>query len=193
MKKEYYIIIMVMVIIMQKNKYLNYKYIMSNQVYSNDSTKYYDGPGLNNYQISGNYSPIPLAGSIDITFDVNNVINDSTLVNNALGVTTILREGMYSIMVVMATSDLTIPATSQIEFNFSILLDRPGEFALLPLQTIRDRYAPNGLATSKCVSSLSVTVYLKRGDVLRYRYTNLSNIASIIYASDTFLTINKIY
>jgi len=65
---------------------------MSNQVFSNERTKYYDYPGLNNYLISAPITAILAGAASDINFDVNNIVNDPTIVDNTLSVTAVLRD-----------------------------------------------------------------------------------------------------
>jgi hypothetical protein len=167
---------------------------MSNQIFSNERTKYYDYPGLNNYLISGDITNILTAGSVDIAFDVDNILNDSTIIDNGLSNSVVLRDGMYSFMLVIGVLASSSPTADSLENTLSLLLTRAGQFTALTLQVSRSRYIPNGAtASASMLVSLSGTFYCKAGDIITYRFQNNGPATCLITASNTTLTVNKIY
>jgi hypothetical protein len=160
---------------------------MSNQVYANERTKYYDYPGLNLYNNSGVQTVA--AGATDqvnipIT-TINNYKNNYTF--DMLGNMSIINDGMYSIVLTVHI-ETTDPMFELFETIF-ISLDRAPEFT--DLEIVRDtKKAP---ATDTGVfHSVSATFYVKKGDVVKFLMTNNSlTIDYKIVFSQLF--VNRIY
>ncbi len=171
---------------------------MSNQVYSNERTKYYEYPGLNRYTINGNVLIAPTI-AVDIPFDVTDIGNFTHCIDN----TTIdgfvaLQDGMYSIMVVIGFDiNSQLPVESP-NFTLDMLLNKPDQFFTgLIIQSIALPVLPRaatGIDTANV--SMSAVLYLKASDSIQIRMKNERAAGGPnlnVRAGLSSVTINKIY
>lgn len=169
---------------------------MSNQIFSNDKTKYYDYPGLNVY--TSVQEDIPINTTIIPNFSVASSTQNmaDTIFFQPGRKIFVTRPGMYTFTFILRVSDSVDPQNNDLEFNFFISLDRVPEFTGLVLSQSLTRYVSRvggpGIASGIRIVPLTVTYYLKPGDLIYPSVTNYIPTALRILNTST-LTINKIY
>jgi len=179
---------------------------MSNQVYSNESRKFYALPGMNAYAMSGivviasstGNAPVtvPTAGSFLFT-NSGSVVDDSSLVELAASSLSILKEGVYSVKLVYAIENTENTVTNDVDYAVFMRLTRSASpFNGIIVDQNRARIpAPgssrNGSTTRE--GSVNYNGYLKAGDVLSFVVENFAGTGLTILSNSTQLLVNKIY
>jgi hypothetical protein len=180
---------------------------MSNQVYSNNTRKYYALPGMNVYVMSvdiqvpaasGNApNTVPVVSLFSFTSSGNTVTNNPNIANIGASSLTILEEGMYSIKLMVLLKDSISPATNDLDYQLFMTLTRTGSvFNGIVLSELEERSVAPGSTTvgsidrRKCID---YTGYLKQDDILSFRLSNYSSSALDCLSSGTQLIVNKIY
>lgn len=170
---------------------------MSNQIYSNDTNKYYEWNGLNTYSAT----QATAVGLVlkTINFGTSGISQIPNLVEfDGTGVMTILQSGMYSLsyMIIVIGED---PDGTDLEFFASITMTRPGQFSDIYLSQSENRYvarqADPGDTTGTRRLTLNFTGYLNAADRIVphiYNYVTGADSGVVIQSSST-LIINKIY
>lgn len=171
---------------------------MSNQVYRNDTItgKYYDYPGINLYTMSANSPEVPIGTSINVNYNTPApaAYNDPDMITSVSGIFHVNRPGMYSIMPVVSFLPFLTVSPTPISIQVSLLLDRPGQFSALTLQSNDSRYL-NGGGLHPFSISLSACVYLNIGDIIRVNAENTSAASAETFqvlSGTSSIAINKI-
>jgi hypothetical protein len=180
---------------------------MSNQVYSNEQRKYYALPGMNLYVMSADSdiaaaatdapNTVPVAGSFPFSSSGSTIENDTSIGTIGTGTFSIIKEGMYSVNLMVRLVNQADAVTADLDYNAYIELTRTGtDFngAKLDEVMVRDVAAGSTTVGSKYrVFSLKYDGYLKANDVLSFKIYNYCSSITRILQSGTQLIINKIY
>jgi len=155
---------------------------MSNQVYANNVTKFYDLPLLMEW-LTLSDETVP---SNDLTYLIPfNIINPATpeypgiVEFNLLGTAfSILKSGMYSINVNVGYKSLTtvtpptLPVPIESNINLYITLTRSPQFTDLVLANNKLNCPAQSSTTEFNVVNISAVTYLQVGDILRTHFIN---------------------
>lgn len=166
---------------------------MSNQVYSNNTNKFYSKPGMNRYALTATTS----VGSGITTGGLNfNTISHEDfpgMIIMDVDNFKVSEEGMYSIMANLNLLNATSPGTNPIDVTANLLLNRVGQFNI-NLQSIKTSIAsPNVGALDKNIN-FSVCAYLTPVDIISIKITNNSAASSLsVFQTVSTLFINRIY
>lgn len=174
---------------------------MSNQVYSSDYAKYYDYPGINTYSLSGDLIlPKIVDGEstvVQIDFSVEDHIDDTTCIEiDDNGHLIVLRDGMYSITIILRLQIATNPATVDMEFAIDAELTRQNDFANMIMTEIITRIPARGDDSGGLYRSqtLNTIFFLKRNDRIVINGENLITEQDLtVLSSDSSLLVQKIY
>jgi len=178
---------------------------MSNQVYSNESRKFYALPGMNAYVMQSNVTianatvnapnTVPSIGVFNFSTAPNSVINDDSLLELEPSVINIKKEGMYSVRLTFQLENAVSTSTSDIDYYAFMRLSRTGSLNFLILDSVEERIvAPGSSAGSnQRIKSLSFIGYLNSGDGIGFVLENYGGQNLRILANQTQLIVNKIY
>ena len=168
-----------------------------NQIYSNESDKYYDYPGITSYTMSANTPITNAAIPSQLWFNLpnNDAYDDpSSILINPLDMI-VQRNGMYSITGSIGVISNLADKDMSVEFIFT--LTRPGQFNGLTLCAYFNRIVSLGGGNNSFgIFSFSACMFFKKGDVLTLflRSNSPQNDENFeVQASSSVLNINKIY
>ncbi len=180
---------------------------MSNQVYSNETRKFYALPGMNLYVMS---SDLALAGSsgdapntvpTSITFQFvdtgNSVVNDPSIIDLVPGGFLVVKEGIYSIKLEYGLINAVDPTTGDVDYNILARLTRTGTpLNGVILDQVQHRIVSPGSTTHGSTyrhDSLSYVGYMRAGDEVTFEVENYEAQGLVVTSNSVQLLINKIY
>lgn len=162
---------------------------MSNQVYSNQTQKYFTYPGFNNYTLNVDQN-IPSPGDVIAAFADASVMQPTIISHNA-GVFSVLETGIYSIRLNLGI--VPSPATSEFGFDAELLVVTTDARNLTPLIEIQE-YVPAAATFAQTrLYNGSYTGWLHAGDTLQLDIANLGNVALTLVSASTSMIFARIY
>lgn len=163
---------------------------MSNQVYSNDKSKYIEQRGVVLYSLT-NDAITNLDGLKKLTWAPQLIQDDKVVSISAINDTfTALKDGIYTISINLTFVDSVSPATNIIQTDVQIVAVKNG---LGPLTVSSDlsRYYPllamtGNTGASKC---LTASIYLQGGESFYVQVASLSPTGITFRYSNIFITL----
>lgn len=173
---------------------------MSNQVYSNDTQKYYALPGLNAYVMTGNQSiavgtgnhpsTVFTAGTFLFSNTVGAVVNDSSIVTVGPTNITFNKPGMYSINLMVG-----VETTGDLEFLLKMVLTRQTALngITLDYSLCRDIAPGSSPGANSRFHTLKYIGFMEAGDLITFSCDNYGPNAVVLQSTVCQLNVNKIY
>jgi len=180
---------------------------MSNQVYSNNSRKFYALPGMNAYIMSGDVAlggssgdapnTVPTIAGFLFKSTPNSVINDDSIIQTGTSGFLVLKEGVYSILLLFGLKNSVNETTGDIDYSVTAELTRHGSaLSGLILDERTERIVAPGATTHGSISrvkSISYVGYLNAGDSIGFGIKNYEAQGLTVLSNTTELMVNKIY
>lgn len=168
---------------------------MSNQVYANSSTKYYEHPGFDTYVLNGDIlianDPLPRAINWRATPSVKQYPRSLVTMGN-LGVIDVQETGLYSFKFVM---DFQAQTYNSVNFGIKVFLNSQSRSIANAIVDAVKETGSVAAGAAEFTTSLSYVGYLSRGDILTLTFTNFETDAGrgiAILAERTNLYICKL-
>lgn len=169
--------------------------MMSSQIYSNDTRKYYALPGMNAYLLTEGLPKQVFLYNVNTLVDYNRIgfVQGPDLVDVSSGAISVLEDGMYSITSFVELSSESSAIDVHFQHFFSYASSLPSTGTVLNLSSFRIPAIGGGLPAVSTVSSLTWTGFLQKGDIVGVRIINLDNVNLVALPGRTQLNISKIY
>ena len=140
---------------------------MSNQVFANQSKKYFPCPGLNAYNLATSITVAP-AVSANLEFVTPVIVQAATIVSTTSGPLTFLEDGLYSIKVIVEVTPTALIDVVEFEAKLTLTGGYAASGSVLDIvrianQTNKDYY----------VQTLSYTGYFNAAEFITARIINL--------------------
>ena len=142
---------------------------MSNQVFANQSKKYFPCPGLNAYNLA---APVPIlaAANADLGFVTPVVVQADGIVSTSGGPLFFLEDGLYSIKSIVEVTPAAIIDVVEFEAKLTLTGGYAASGSVLDIVRIA-----NQKDVDYYVQTLSYTGYFNAGDFITTRVTNLGS------------------
>ena len=163
---------------------------MSNQVYSNQTQKYFTYPGWNDYRLS-DLQEIRASASAIITFDTTHVNQQPTIIVNNTGIFTFLETGIYSIRLNLGLIPDPEDAASIVDASLDLV--STDTRSITSIIGIREFIPAAATFGQNRLFTGSFTGWFQTGDTIQLDFNNSSDVDILINHVTTSLIIARIY